>query len=751
MNREFLNIKIFALMLLVGVFSICDVRGQAVADSIHHRPTVGVVLCGGGAKGFSHIRILKAIDEAGIPVDCIGGTSIGAIIGALYAVGYDPDEMEKIVRAQNWDEIMYDKVPKTLLPVENKMYDRHYLATFPISDGKIKVKSSLVDGVCVNLLMSRVMLPACGVDDFNDLSVPFFCVATDVEHARQYELTRGNLARSVRASMSIPFLFKPVMIDDKVFVDGGMVNNFPVRNMQERGVDIIIGIDLEDDVIPASQIDNSLGLLEGMMQLASLDESNYARTHCDIYIKPNMHGRTMMSFEDYDSIFYFGEEAARLFYPKLKSLADSLYAIEPYEINRPHVKLIEKINVVDIDVQEMKETHEFAIKREFGKSFPMEMSLDYIQDVIVKLNASGYYEDLWYETENVDDGVLLKLHGKEREDKSMAFCIHYDNNYGIGALVNFTMKNLWNSMNRTTLSFDFNIAENPYVRLSINRRYGGYLRYGADLSVVSLNIKNYYDSKILSSYNIQSNSLNTYVQLIPSLTQQIRVGAVIDYVRMSDNIKMVTRALDIEKEYSFYSYFYLHYFYGNEDAPNFAKRGWRVSLLGKCMFFEGKNDKGTLSNVGSQMVYNFQESIEKSFLIGKKNSLKFGIQSGMKVGEASVPRFYQFLVGGQSRMKYFNNIMSFTGLNFVDKIVDYVAFGKIAWQWNFYKIFYTTVNCDLGYMNSDYDLWFDSGSFVMGSGLSFGADTVVGPVIVSLMGSNLNSSLVGFINVGFWF
>ncbi|MBR6439125.1 MAG: patatin-like phospholipase family protein [Bacteroidales bacterium] len=751
MNREFLNIKFFVLMLLVGVFSIYDVRGQAVDDSIRHRPTVGVVLCGGGAKGFSHIRILKAIDEAGVPVDCIGGTSIGAIIGALYAVGYDPDEMEKIVRAQNWDEIMYDKVPKTLLPVENKMYDRHYLATFPISDGKIKVKPSLVDGVCVNQLMSRLMLPACGVDDFNDLPVQFFCVATDVEHARQYEMTRGNLARSVRASMSIPFLFKPVTIDDRVLIDGGMVNNFPVRNMQERGVDIIIGIDLEDDVIPASQIDNSLGLLEGMMQLASLDESNYARTNCDIYIKPNLHGRTMMSFNDFDSIFYFGEEAAQLFYPKLKSLADSLYAIEPYEIKRPHVKQIEKINVVDIDVQDMEENHKTGIKREFGKKFPMEMSLDYIQDVIVKLHASGYYEDLWYETEETQDGVLLKIHGKECDDKSLAFCIHYDNNYGIGTLVNFNVKNLWKSMNRTTLNLDANIAENPYVRLSLNRRYGRYFRYGADVSVVSLNIKNYNDSKILNSYNIQSNSLNIYSQIVPSLTQQIRIGAVVDYVRMFDNIETTHRTLDIEKDYSFYSYLYLHYFYGNEDAPNFARRGWRISLLGKCLFFEGKNENGTLSNVGSQMVYTFQENIEKSFKIGSKNSLKLGVQSGMKVGEASVPRFYQYLVGGQSRMKYFNNIISFTGLNFVDKIVDYVAFGKMAWQWNFYKIFYTTVNCDFGYMNSDYDLWFDSGSFVMGCGLSFGADTVVGPVIVSLMGSNQNSSLIGFINVGYWF
>lgn len=738
---------LFASICMILMLAATAQDAVDTTKVVRHRPKVGVVLCGGGAKGFSQIRILKKIDEAGVPIDYIGGTSIGSIIGALYAVGYDPDVMEQIVREQDWNQIIYDKFSRSFAPVENKIQDRQYLATFPVSDGKIKVKSSLVDGVCVNLLLSRLMLPASNVRNFDELHVPYFCIATDVEHACQIEMTQGNLARSVRASMSIPFLFKPVVIDGKVLVDGGMVNNFPVRNMQAHGADIIIAIDVEDDVIPAQQLDNSVELLESMMKLASQKESIYAHKHSDIYIKPDLHGRNMMSFNDFDSILQFGEDAAEMFYPKLKRLADSLYEIEPYEIHRPHVQPVESIKVTNVVVEGISEDHDAAVVREFSSSFPVLMSVDYIHEVILKLSASGYYEDLWYEVRETYDGAVIILHGKERADKSVAFCIHYDNNYGIGALVNFTMKNLWNSMNRTTVSLDFNIAENPYVKVHINKRQGGYLRYGLDISALSLNIKHYYDAKINSSYSIQSNNLNVYAQLIPTLTQQLRIGAVIDYVRMKDNI--IIRG--DEKKYSFYSYLYFNYFYGNEDVPNFSKRGWRINLLGKCLFFEGIENNGTISRVGNQIVYSIQENIEKAFMMGKKNSLKLGLQGGAKIGDAKVPLFYQYLVGGQSRMNYFYNIISFTGLNFVDKIVDYVAMGKVAWQWNFYKFLYSTVSFDFGYMNSSYDLWFDHNSFVAGAGVSFGADTVIGPIVVSLMGSNINSSAVGFINVGFWF
>ncbi len=733
------NKIIFLLMLLIGLFSFYhseaqDANKSATSVKKRPRPKVGVVLCGGGAKGFSQIPILKAIDEVGIPIDYIGGTSIGSIMGALYAIGYDPDVMEQLVRNQDWNKVIYDRIPPVLMPVEQKMYERQYLATFPILNNKLKVKSSLVDGVYVNLLMSKLMLPASNVHDFNKLPVPFYCIATDVEHACQYEMTKGNLARSVRASMSIPFFFKPVAMDDKLLIDGGMVNNFPVRNMKERGADIIIGVDLEDATIPASQIDNSLGLLESMMNLSSLEESNYARKNCDIYIRPNLHGRNMLSFNDFDSIIKFGEEAANEFAPQLKTLATFLEEFEPIEINRPHLQPVDTLRVVDVQVEGIANKHKASVRREFGKRFPKMMTVDDIQEVVLKLYASGYYEDLWYEMTDDSEGIILQLHCKEKEDRSLAVCIHYDNNYGIGALVNFTMKNLWQTMNRTTMSLDVNIAENPYVRANINKRQGRVFRFGADLSAMSLKINQYDDNRITNSYSMQSNTLDLNVQLVPSLTQQIRLGAVIDYVHMKD----LVGDDGLGSDYSLYTYMYFNYFFSNEDVPNFARRGWRINLKGKAVYFDG-------------LSYMVNGSIVKAFPLGKRNSLKFGVEAGTKIGGAEVPLFYQFMIGGQSKMKYYDNIKAFTGMNFIEKVVDHIAIGRVAWQWRFYKNFYSTVNFDCGYMTDMYDHWFDDDSFVAGAGLTLGVDTMIGPIEVSLMGSNINSSPVGFINVGFWY
>lgn len=743
-----LNIgKVAMMFMLIMTVFVSEIQAQVVDDSNTHRPKVGVVLCGGGAKGFAQIRILKALDEAGVPIDYIGGTSIGSIIGALYAVGYDPDMIEKLVREQDWNQVLYDKFPEELMPIDRRMNERRYLATFPITNGKMKVKSAFVEGVYVNMLLSRLMLPAHNIQDYSKLSVPFYCIATDVEHACQYEMTSGSLPRSVRASMSIPFLFQPVTIDGRLLIDGGMVNNFPVRNMKEHGADIIIGIDLEDESIPASQIDNSLQLFTSLMNLSSLEESLYARSHCNIYIKPNLHGRDMLSFNDFDSIIQFGQDAADKFYPQFQRLADSLQNLGHFEINRPHVQPVEKIKIVGINVEGIPENHKHSFARLYATEFPATVTLDQIEELIVKLKISGYYDNLWYYISDAPDGYILNIHCDEVADKSMLAAIHYDNNYGIGALVNFTFNNVMKSIDRSTISLDVNIAENPYIKGHFNTQMGKYFRMGADLSFYSVDISQYDDNQMTNSYSIQDNNLDLYMQLIPTVKQQFRLGAVADYVHMKDFVG----DNQLNSDYHFYSYLYLNYFYKNEDAPSFARRGWKIDITGKCVFFEGVNNEGVLTSNGWQNSIILHGNIIKSSSIGKKSSLKLGVEAGYKVGTSDIPVFYKFFVGGQSKMKYFDNIIAFTGLDFIDKVVDYVAMGKMAWQWNFYKKLYFTASVDAGFINDAYDLWFDSNSFVAGGGITFGVDTMVGPVEVSLMGSNINSAPVGFINVGFWY
>jgi len=737
------TIRCIILLAIIGMFSM-NADAQATQNDSIRRPRVGVVLCGGGAKGFAHIRILKKIEEAGIPIDYIGGTSIGSIIGGLYATGYDPDMMEKLVKEQDWNTIIYDKFPDRIMPIEKKMENTKYIVTLPIKHGKVKVSESLVDGVYVNMLMSRLTLPAKEISDFTKLSVPFFCIGTDIEKAQEYEMDKGCLSRSIRASMAIPFFFTPIRYDERLLIDGGMINNFPVKNMQKKDVDIIIGIDLEDYNISADDIDNSISLLTNMMNLSSLAETEYGRKNCDIYIRPDLHGRNMLSFNDFDSILIFGEQAAELMYPKLKQLGDSIHAIADFEIERPHTQPVDSLYVIDIKVDGLIDNNDPYIKREFSKTFPKMFSIDEIEAAILRLKVSGFYSDLWYEVHDTTGGVLLTLHCKEKNNQSFSFNIHYDNNYGIGALVNYTLTSKGNKFKRVSLSADLNVAENPYLRVRINKRDGRFFRYGSEVFVGYCSIDQYNNvsDKIDHSYSIQRNKLDLFGQTTFSSNSSLKIGAVGEFYHMNDMVG----SYGLTKDYEFYTYLYANYYLNTEDITTFAKRGWKVNATAKCYFYDG-----VFKNAESRLAWSFRGDVLKSVPLAENHTLKFGLTLGTRLGKKSLPAPYKFMAGGQSKMNYSDNIMTFTGLRFIEYLGDFITYGKIAWQWKIYKEVYTIVSTDFGFMNNDFSKWFNyNDSFVIGAGITLGLNTFAGPIELSLMTSNVNK-FVGFINIGYWF
>ena len=403
--------------------------------------------------------------------------------------------------------------------------------------------------------------------------------------------------------------------------------------------------------------------------------------------------------------------------------------------------------MVEVRASGVPEKHKNAFTKLYGKEMPVTLTMEQLEEPILKLKTSGYYENLWYEVSDAPDGYILTIHCDEVANTSVATAIHYDNNYGIGALVNLTFQNTLELLDRSTFSVDVNIAENPYLKGHFIKQMGRTFRFGTEVGFYKVDMNQYTDKQITNSYSIQDNNLDLYLQLVPNFKQQIRLGAVADYVHMKDFVG----DNQLKMDYHLYSYLYLNYFYKNEDAPSFVRRGWKIDIIGKWLFFEGVNDEGELASMGWQQSIVLHANLIKSFSVGKKSSLKYGLEAGYKVGTNEIPIFYKFFVGGQSKMKYFDNVIAFTGLDFTTKTVDYVAMGKMAWQWNFYKKLYSTLSFDFGYMNDAYDYWFDDNSFVGGVGLTLGVDTVVGPIEVSIMGSNLNSRPVGFINVGFWY
>lgn len=739
---------------------------------VRHRPKVGVVLSGGGAKGFAHIGALRVIEEAGIPIDFIAGTSMGSIVGGLYAVGYDPDMLQKLCTEQDWDLIIKDQVPRKFIPLEKRLNERNYLVTVPLKNGKLKIKRSMVDGVYVNMLLTRLTMPAYKERDFDSLPVPFLCIGTDLISADAIEFRKGSLAQSIRSSMSIPFLFEPVEYDGYLLCDGGLTNNFPVQNVRAQGCDIIIGVDLEIIKSDPDVLDNSLKVLERLIAVVSQDKSNVARDQCDILIRPDIGKANIMSFNDFSPIINCGEKGARDMYPQLKRLADSLQAIEPFEPVRHHTQPLDKVMVNDVEVVGVDEYDQSILRSEFGDEFPREYDIDEIETTVVKIYSQGYYSNVYYELIDGPDGNILRFHCKNKTSLNFNLGAHYDNNYGIGVLLN---------MNARTRHFDYNVdlnlSDNPYFKAKIVHRYTKMLRGGFEVLAINLKADLYtYHGNIYGAMRVQQNTGNLFLQFIPSATQTLKLGFRMDYTLVKDRTYNEGLNGDYYK-HQLYPKLYAQYFFNNEDQTDFPRKGWNINLLGKCIMYDG-----VFSNDENQPIFCAQFDIRKSFPIGQCHAFRLGTVAAARFGEQMLPDDNMFFLGGQSKMYYVDNIMPFTGLPFLSVFTEYAAYARAAWQWNIYKNFYGVITCDAGYFKnilsvididvddidteeeveeyiqkvdnifSDrFDTWFVPDNFIIGGGLTLGMKTMFGPIELQLSKSNVMKDWCLFINVGYWF
>ena len=267
-----------------------------LTEAMAQEPKIGLVLGGGGAKGAAEVGVLKVLEEAGIKPDYICGTSIGSIVGGLYAAGYSAAELETMFQTQEWLSLLTDRSSSLANEPYKVDNDVTYIFGFPIIDRKAKGLGVMKGSSIEHMLDSMVCAKGC--KDFQSLKIPFCCVAADIRSGTEVILREGSLARAMRASMAIPAIFKPVEIDDRKLVDGGMLNNLPVDVCREMGTDIIIAVDLQqNEQKPRPQTDLSAltpiadlvglgGILNWITNRPDIEKYNANRQKVDIYIHP---------------------------------------------------------------------------------------------------------------------------------------------------------------------------------------------------------------------------------------------------------------------------------------------------------------------------------------------------------------------------------------------------------------------------------------------------------------------------------
>ncbi len=260
------------------------------------RKKIGLVLSGGGAKGFAHIGVLKLIDQAGIKIDFIGGTSMGSVVGGLYASGYTGMQIDSIFRATNFDELITDYIPRTSKNFFEKRNDEMYAFTLPLNKFKISIPTALSKGMYNYNLLVRLTDKVKDVSDFNKLPIPFLCIATDIETGEEVLLNNGYLPQALLASSAFPTIFSPVEINGRLLVDGGVTNNYPVEEIKKLGADIIIGVDVQDDLKDRKSLKEATRILVQISNLQMIKKMKIKQALTDIYIKPDITKYGVISF-----------------------------------------------------------------------------------------------------------------------------------------------------------------------------------------------------------------------------------------------------------------------------------------------------------------------------------------------------------------------------------------------------------------------------------------------------------------------
>ncbi len=289
------------------------------------RPRIGLVLSGGGARGLAHVGVLRVLDEHRVPIDAIAGTSMGAVIGGLYASGMTADEIEILVGTLDWNEAFRDRPPRSDLNFRRKQDDREFLVRFPlgVKGGSFRVPRGLIQGQRLTQILRRETIAVAGIGDFDRLPTPFRAIATDLETGERKVLAGGDLTEALRASMSAPGVFAPVELDGRLLVDGGLVENLPVDVAREMGVDIIIAVDVGFQPVGRRELNSALAVSNQMLTIMMQRETERQRallSDADLLIEPALGNQLSMDFTAVARTIGHGVAATRAESPRLAAL-----------------------------------------------------------------------------------------------------------------------------------------------------------------------------------------------------------------------------------------------------------------------------------------------------------------------------------------------------------------------------------------------------------------------------------------------
>lgn len=433
------------------------------------KPKVALVLSGGGAKGIAHIPLLQTLDSLGIVPDLVVGTSMGSIVGGLYAMGYSGDSIAVLVRNIDWDQLLGGKIALRDVSVEEKSEFNKFLINLDLTNGKPSLSSALLNDQLLREYITTLTYPAIKIRDFDQLPIPYRAVTTDIVNGTEVILGDGSLPMAMRASMSIPGVFKPVPYENTLLVDGGILNNFPVDVVKNMGDYFIIGSDVGGGMEEKENLNNIATLLFQAAMLTSNLKNPENRKLCDILIDhvPSLTFSTS-DFNKGNGIYEQGKIATQKNKKELEALGARL---KNYNQKTHQLPIIEDSFMVDsIDYKNISEGNIDLVKARIDLAQGESYSPQTIINGINRAMGTTRFSEITYHVTLDEDETVLYLNGIEHSKHQIKGSLHYDTYRSVGLIVNYTGRNLIGQSSRFLVSVD--IAEQPRYQLEYQKNFG---------------------------------------------------------------------------------------------------------------------------------------------------------------------------------------------------------------------------------------------------------------------------------------
>ncbi len=737
--------KIRIVIILITTLMLCS-TSMAATNAPAQRKKVGLVLSGGGAKGMAHIGALKVIEQAGIPIDYVVGTSMGSIIGGLYAIGYTPQQLDSLVRVQDWGFLLSDRTPRSDKNMAEREADEKYILSVPFSKISIKeVAGGVIKGQNISNLFNELTLGYHDSIDFNHLPIPYACVAEDIVTGSEVDFHSGKLATAMRASMAIPGVFTPVRLDSMVLVDGGTINNYPVNVAREMGADVIIGVDVQSNLKSAGQLEGMGDILGQLVNLMGQDmyEKNLKETNT--LIKVDVEGYSAASFNKtaIDTLIRRGEEAAALQLDALKRLKQEIGLPDnysPHHVAEYHP--ITKVYVRNITFNGIDEEDEHWILKRCDLKENAFNDIPRIEEATTIIRANTSYSSASYHLDKVTDDVYdLKYILNKKQENRINIGARYDTEETVSLLIN------------ARTMFNTRLPSYASITARLGERFGGKLSYGVEVSPLAT---------FGLSYQFQYNDIDYYEKGHRSFSNTFRyhVGE-LSYA----NVWLRNLRLHLGVRYELYDYdkfLYLdentswgdikteHFFtyfanvhYDTYDKAYFPNRGVNFRT-GYTLYtdnftrYEGHTPFSAVAGAFEGVIpvsnrFSILPSLYGRFLIGK-----------------NIPYSKKNALGGDILEQYLPYQLPFAGTMNVHLMENSLIIGGMKFRQRMGSIHYLTLSGSYALSSHKIEGLFSEQN-MFGCAITYGVDSMFGPLEATLNYTNHSDKVGLYINLGYKF